>query len=143
MTFEEMYEEMIGVKPAEINARIIDVTGNSEIELSGRKIDLITLSIQIARNVIEKSDTDVDVYCQTLKKASNNFRDDLKPDEQSKEESKTITKEDFKKAWTKTVANLIHDKDLDDTQLLLSSLIFTKCANEMCESLFGEGLNDK
>ena len=91
MTFEEMFENMIGVKPAEINARIIDVTGSSEIELSGRKIDLITLSIQIARDVIEKSDVDVDVYCRTLKKASNNCRDDLKPDE--KTESIPISKD--------------------------------------------------
>jgi hypothetical protein len=83
MTFEEMFEDMIGVKPAEINGKIIDVAGNSEIELSGRRIDLITLSIQIARDVIEKSDIDVDVYCRTLKKASNNCRDDLKPDQKT------------------------------------------------------------
>ena len=86
-----MFEEMIGVKPAEINARIIDVAGNSEIELSGRKIDLISLSIQISRDVIEKSDIDVDVYCRTLKKVINNCRDDLKPDE--KTESKPISKD--------------------------------------------------
>lgn len=77
------------VKPAEINAKIINEAGDSEVELSGRLLDLTALSIQIAMDVIEKMHIDVDVYCQTLKETINDRRDDLKPDE--KTESKPIS----------------------------------------------------
>lgn len=90
MNFDD-FEKLRSVEPAEINAKIIDVTGNSEVELSGRALDLTALSIQIAMDVIEKSPIDVDVYCQTLKEAINGRRDDLKPDE--KTESIPISKD--------------------------------------------------
>lgn len=90
MNFDD-FEKLRGVEPAEINAKIIDVTGNGEVELSGRALDLTALSIQIAMDVIEKSPIDVDVYCQTLKEAINDRRDDLKPDE--KTESIPISKD--------------------------------------------------
>lgn len=90
MNFDD-FEKLRGVEPAEINAKIIDVTGNSEVELSGRALDLTALSIQIAMDVIEKSPIDVDVYCQTLKESINDLRGDLKPDE--KTESIPISKD--------------------------------------------------
>ena len=89
MNFDD-YEKLRSIEPAEINAKIIDVAGNSEVELSGRGFDLAALSIQIAMDVIEKSHIDVDVYCLTLKKAINVLRGDLKPDE--KTESIPISK---------------------------------------------------
>ena len=70
-------------------------------------------------------------------------KDDSKTDEESKEKSKSITKEDFKKAFTKVLDNLMHDKDFDVAQILMFSLVFTKYTNEMCESLFGEGLKNE
>lgn len=70
MNFDDFEKSRI-VKPAEINAKIINAAGDSEVELSGRLLDLTSLSIQIAMDVIEKSDIDVDVYCRTLKKAIN------------------------------------------------------------------------
>lgn len=90
MNFDD-YEKLRGIEPAEINAKIIDVAGNSEVELSGRGFDLTALSIQIAMDVLEKSHIDVDVYCRTLKEAINDRRDDLKPDE--KTESIPISKD--------------------------------------------------
>lgn len=85
------FEEMMRNEPAEINAKIIDSGGNTEIELLGRGIELIALSMQIALDVMAKTDTDVDVYCRTLKNAINDPRDDLKPDE--KTESIPISKD--------------------------------------------------
>lgn len=79
------------VKPAEINAKIINAAGDSEVELEGRLLDLIALSMQIAMDVIEKTDIDVDAYCRTLKEVINNRGDDLKPDE--KTESIPISKD--------------------------------------------------
>jgi hypothetical protein len=90
MNFDDFEKSMI-VKPAEINAKIINVEGDSEIELDGRLLDLIALSIQIAMDVIEKTHIDVDTYCKTLKEAINGRRDDLKPDE--KTESIPISKD--------------------------------------------------
>ncbi len=90
MNFDD-YEKLRGIEPAEINAKIIDVTGNSEVELSGRGFDLTALSIQIAMDVLEKAHIDVDVYCRTLKEAINDRRDDLKPD--GKTESIPISKD--------------------------------------------------
>ena len=90
MNFDDFEKSRI-VKPAKINAKIINVAGDSEVELDGRLLDLIALSIQIAIDVMAKTDTDVDVYCRTIKKAINNHRDDLKPDE--KTESKQISKD--------------------------------------------------
>lgn len=84
------YEEMMRNEPAEINAKA-DVAGNTEIELLGRGIELIALSMEIALDVMAKTDTDVDVYCGTLKKAINDHRYDKKPDE--KTESKPISKD--------------------------------------------------
>lgn len=83
------FEKMMRNEPAEINAKIIDVAGNTEIEILGRGIDLIVLSMQIAIDVMQKLHTDVDVYCNTLKKAINNCSVDLKPDE--KTESRPIS----------------------------------------------------
>lgn len=90
MNFDDFEKSRI-VKPAKINAKIINVAGDSEVELDGRLFDLIALSIQIAMDVIEKTDTDVDAYCRTLKEAINNRGDDLKPDE--KTESIPISKD--------------------------------------------------
>ena len=90
MNFDDFEKSRI-VKPAKINAKIINVAGDSEVELDGRLLDLIALSIQIAMDVIEKTDTDVDAYCRTLKEAINNRGDDLKPDE--KTESIPISKD--------------------------------------------------
>jgi hypothetical protein len=90
MNFDDFEKSMI-VKPAEINAKIINVEGDSEIELDGRSLDLIALSIQIAMDVIEKTHIDVDTYCKTLKEAINGRRDDIKPDE--KTESIPISKD--------------------------------------------------
>ena len=90
MNFDD-FEKLGSVKPAEINAKIINFEGDSEIELDGRLLDLITLSMQIAMDVIEKTHIDVDTYCKTLKEAINGRRDDQKPDE--KTESIPISKD--------------------------------------------------
>ena len=73
------FEEMMRNEPAEINAKT-DVAGNTKIELLGRGIELIALSLQIAISVMKKTNTDVDVYCRTLKKAINDHRDDFSKD---------------------------------------------------------------
>lgn len=70
MNFDDFEKSRI-VKPVKINAKIINVAGDSEVELDGRLLDLTALSIQIAMDVIEKSDIGVDVYCATLKEAIN------------------------------------------------------------------------
>jgi len=99
--------------------------------------------MQIAQDVIEKTHTDVENYCGMLKEGISGKNDDSKADEESKEESKSITKEQFKEAWKKVMDDLLDDKDLDATKVLLFSIVSTKCANDMCEYLFGEGFKDE
>lgn len=67
MIFDD-FENFMSVKPAKINAKILDEAGNVEIKLLGRGVDLLQLSMQIAMNVMEKTHTDVGVYCRTLKR---------------------------------------------------------------------------
>lgn len=138
MEFEE-FEKKIGVKPAKIEAKA-DKYSSASLRLEGRGLELLALSMQIATAVMEQTHTDVDSYCEMLKEGFNDKNDDSKTDEESKEKSKTITKEDFKKAFTKVLDNLMHDKDCDVAKIMIASLVFTKYTNEMCESLFGEGL---
>jgi hypothetical protein len=47
MNFEN-FEKLISTETAEINAKITDKAGNGEIKLSGRGIELMALSMQIA-----------------------------------------------------------------------------------------------
>lgn len=141
MEFEE-FKKTIGIEPAKIKANA-DKYNNASVRIEGRGLELLALSMEIARAVMENTHTDVDSYCEMLKKGSNGKKDDSKTDEESKEKSKSITKEDFKKAFTKVLDNLMHDKDFDVAQIMLVSLVFTKYTNEICESLFGEGLKNE
>jgi len=141
MNFEK-FQKMVGNQPAKIEAQT-DKKGEGTILLEGRGLELMALSMQIAQDVIEKTHTDVENYCGMLKEGISGKNDDSKADEESKEESKSITKEQFKEAWKKVMDDLLDDKDLDATKVLLFSMVSTKCANDMCEYLFGEGFKDE
>ena len=141
MTFEE-FDKMVGTKPAKIEAKA-DKKGNGTILLEGRGLELMGLSMQIAEDVMKKTNTDVDSYCEILKEAINGKNDDSKATEESKEKSKLITKEQFEKAWKKVITDILDDEDLSFDSKFKFSMVSTKCADNMCVFLFGEGLKDE
>lgn len=70
----ETLKEIIETKPAAITATA-DENGNAQIQVEGRGIDLLFLSMAIAENLIKKTHISVDDYCYMFKDGMNNFGD--------------------------------------------------------------------
>lgn len=141
MNFKE-FEKMVDNEPAKIEAKV-DKKGEGTFHLEGRALELMALSMQIAVEVMKKTDTDVEEYCVILKEGIRGKNDDSKAYEESKEESKSITKEQFKKAYEQVFDDLLDDNDFDFKLKFAFSLLLTKSVNDMSKSLFGEGLKDE
>lgn len=69
MTFEE-FEKMMSRKPAKITATC-DEKDNTSIEIEGRGIELLALSLEISENVLSKLPLTADDYCEILKDGIN------------------------------------------------------------------------
>lgn len=134
MTFEE-FTKMVGTQPAKIEANV-DEKCDARILLEGRGFELMGLSMQIAQDVMEKTHTDVDDYCQMLRDGINGKNDDSKADK----ESKSITMEQFKDAWMEVLKDIVKDNDLDGAGTLAVTVVTTKYVDTLCKKLFGEGL---
>lgn len=65
MTFEE-FEKMVDTKPAHITAKS-DEKDNTSIEMEGRGIELLALSLAISESMISKFPLTADDYCEMLK----------------------------------------------------------------------------
>ena len=140
MTFEK-FIKMVGTKPAKIEANA-DEKCDAIISLVGRGFELLGLSMQIAESVMEKTHTGVDDYCNMLKRGiKNDFQ--VRDSKKSKEEPKSITKEQFKDAWMEVLKDIVKDNDLDGAGTLAVSVVTTKYTDTLCKKLFGEGLTNE
>ena len=70
----EGLKEIIETKPAKITATA-DENGNTHIEVEGRGIDLLFISMVIAENLMEKTHISVNDYCYMLQEGMNTFGD--------------------------------------------------------------------
>lgn len=141
MNFKE-FEKMVDTEPAKIEAKV-DKKGESTLYFEGRGLQLMALSMEIAKNVMKETHTDVEKYCAILKEGILVKNDDSKAYEESKEESKSITKEQFKKAYEHVLDDLFDNNDLDFKGKFAFAVLLTKSVNDMSKSLFGEGLKDE
>ena len=64
------FEKMIGSESAKIEAKS-DKYDKASVRLEGRGIDLLALSMEVAKDVIENTSIDVDSYCEILKEGFN------------------------------------------------------------------------
>lgn len=65
-----LLENILKNKPAKINA-LLNEKGNAQIEIEGRRIKILALSMAIAGDVIKTLNVSVDDYCNMLKESIN------------------------------------------------------------------------
>jgi hypothetical protein len=141
MNYEEFMKN-IGHVPAKIIASV-NKKDTASISMEGRGLELLALSLDISKSVIQKAYIDVDDYCNMLKQGIKGKIDDSKAYEESKEHSKAISREQFTDAYKQVLRDVLDDKDIDVKEKVLASLLVTKYVNQMCEKLFGEGLKNE
>lgn len=90
MKLKELLKTLLEIKPAKITAEC-DENGKSTVEVEGRGIDIIALSISIIEEIIKDSNgaLTVDKYCEMLKYTINEMS---KPKEQRDVEKEIMKK---------------------------------------------------
>ena len=84
MNFEE-FKKIFKSMPCKIIAKT-DENNITEIQMEGRRIELIATSLAISKDVLEKSHLSVDTYCEILKKGceEENIKkeENIRPDDE-------------------------------------------------------------